>query len=34
MGDFVDYLKLAGRMRKLSRREMVGPGQDFHAERR
>jgi phytoene dehydrogenase-like protein len=24
IGDFVDYLKVAGRMRKLSRREMVG----------
>jgi phytoene dehydrogenase-like protein len=24
IGDFIDYLKLAGRMRKLSRREMVG----------
>jgi phytoene dehydrogenase-like protein len=24
VGDFIDYIKLAGRMRKLSRREMVG----------
>ena len=33
IGDFVDYLKLAGKMRGLSREGHRGAGQDLHAER-
>ena len=34
LGDFIDYLKLAARLRGLSAKDIVGAGEDLHAERR
>ena len=34
LGDFIDYLKLAGSCAGSSRKEIVGAGQDLHPERR